>query len=71
VLGHLQSGLPQLRVASLQNREHQALARRAREWAEELLDDAGEPRSGSEALRRELERGWLARVHRAEPATAT
>ena len=46
VLGLAQSGLPRLRVASLQNREHVALAKRAREHAEALLDDAGRLRPG-------------------------
>ena len=69
VLGLVQSGLPRLRVASLQNREHVALARRARDHAEALLDEAG--RLGGEAapLLRELERGWLARVWAGEPAS--
>ena len=71
VLGLAQSGLPRLRVASLQNREHQALARRAREHAEALLDERGELGGPTEGLRRELDRGWLARVHRAAPAGAT
>jgi ATP-dependent DNA helicase RecG len=71
VLGLVQSGLPRLRVASLQNREHQGLARRARERAETLLDGHGELGPATESLRRELDRGWLARVYRAEPANAT
>jgi len=71
VLGLVQSGLPRLRVASLQNREHQGLATRARDRAEALLDERGELRAGSEALHRELATGWLARVHDAEPAGAT
>ncbi|HVL53501.1 MAG TPA: helicase-related protein, partial [Vitreimonas sp.] len=71
VLGLVQSGLPRLRVASLQDREHQALATTARRYAEQLLDDAGRLGSGSQALEHELGFGWLARVHRAEPATAT
>jgi ATP-dependent DNA helicase RecG len=71
VLGLVQSGLPRLRVASLQDRDHQGLARTAREHAEALLDDAGGLHPGSAALGRELEHGWLARIHRAEPASAT
>ena len=70
VLGFVQSGLPRLRVASLQNSEHQALAPIARAHAEELLDASGQLRDGFGELARELERGWLARVHRAEPAGA-
>jgi ATP-dependent DNA helicase RecG len=69
VLGLAQSGLPQLRVASLQNQEHRALAHEARTRAEELLDDAGSLH-GHEALRRELRGGWLSRVYAAEPETA-
>ncbi len=69
VLGLAQSGLPRLRVASLQNRDHVALARRAREHAEALLDPDG--RLGMEAgpLIRELERGWLERVWAGDPAS--
>ncbi|HEY3164926.1 MAG TPA: ATP-dependent DNA helicase RecG [Candidatus Limnocylindrales bacterium] len=69
VLGLVQSGLPRLRVASLQNRDHVALAKRARDHAETLLDAGG--RLGREAapLLRELERGWLARVWAGEPAS--
>ncbi|HET9346325.1 MAG TPA: ATP-dependent DNA helicase RecG [Candidatus Limnocylindrales bacterium] len=67
VLGLAQSGLPRLRVASLQDREHVGLAKRARERAEALLDDHGELPSTAEALRRELERGWLGRVWVGEP----
>ena len=67
VLGLAQSGLPRLRVASLQDKEHVALARRARERAESLLDDRGELPGSEAALRRELERGWLARVWVGEP----
>ena len=67
VLGLAQSGLPRLRVASLQNREHVALARRAREHAETLLDAAGTLPSAAGPLRTELERGWLERVWVGEP----
>ncbi|HEU4919448.1 MAG TPA: ATP-dependent DNA helicase RecG [Candidatus Limnocylindrales bacterium] len=69
VLGLAQSGLPRLRVASLQDREHVALARRAREHAEELLDERGALRPHEAALRRELERGWLERVWAGDPAS--
>jgi ATP-dependent DNA helicase RecG len=69
VLGLVQSGLPRLRVASLQNREHVALARRAREHAETLLDAAGRLPSDAAPLLRELESGWLARVWAGEPAS--
>ena len=67
VLGLAQSGLPRLRVASLQNREHVALARRAREHAEALLDAAGNLPPTAGPLRTELERGWLERVWVGEP----
>jgi ATP-dependent DNA helicase RecG len=67
VLGLAQSGLPRLRVASLQDREHVALARRARERAEALLDERGELPASAPRLRRELETGWLERVWVGEP----
>ncbi len=69
VLGLAQSGLPRLRVASLQDKSHVALARRAREHAESLLDDGGALPPGEAALARELERGWLARVWAGDPAS--
>jgi ATP-dependent DNA helicase RecG len=69
VLGLVQSGLPRLRVASLQNREHVALARHARDHAERLLDEAGRLGPDAAALRRELEQGWLVRVWAGEPAS--
>jgi len=67
VLGLVQSGLPQLRVASLQELEHRELATRARDHAEALLDPKGGLRRGAEALDRELSRGWLARVFAGDP----
>ena len=70
VLGLVQSGLPRLRVASLQRDDHRALAVRAREAAEAMLDESGELRPGLEALQREMATGWLARVAQAEPAGA-
>ncbi len=69
VLGLVQSGLPRLRVASLQNREHVALARHARDHAEALLDPGGRLGPEAASLLRELERGWLARVWAGEPAS--
>ncbi|HXI79482.1 MAG TPA: hypothetical protein VNM34_01555, partial [Verrucomicrobiae bacterium] len=60
---------PRLRVASLQNREHVALAKRAREHAEALLDDSGRLRGEHDRLARELERGWLERVWAGDPAS--
>jgi ATP-dependent DNA helicase RecG len=67
VLGLAQSGLPRLRVASLQDKEHVALARRARERAEALLDDRGDLPGSAAPLRHELEKGWLERVWVGEP----
>jgi RecG-like helicase len=69
VLGLAQSGLPTLRIASLQRDDHRDLAGRARGHAEALLDDDGAIRAGAEALDRELRRGWLARVWAGEPAS--
>ena len=70
VLGLAQSGLPRLRVASIQDPDHQALAGRARRHAEALLDEAGrlDPQHG--ALARELDDGWLRDVARADPRSA-
>jgi len=70
VLGLAQSGLPRLRVASLQREGHRELAVLARETAEAILDADGRLRPGHEALARELARGWLARVAEADPAGA-
>jgi ATP-dependent DNA helicase RecG len=69
VLGLAQSGLPQLRVASLQRADHRDLAVRARTHAEALLDERGSLRAGHEVLERELRSGWLARVWAGEPAS--
>jgi ATP-dependent DNA helicase RecG len=69
VLGLVQSGLPRLRVASLQNRDHVALARHARDHAEALLDAGGRLGPDAAELLRELEHGWLARVWAGEPAS--
>ncbi len=70
VLGLVQSGLPSLRIASLQREGHRELATAARTAAEALLNDAGQLRPGNAALARELAGGWLARVAQAEPAGA-
>jgi ATP-dependent DNA helicase RecG len=70
VLGLVQSGLPRLRLASLQRDEHRALATAARREAERLVDERGRLRAGSGALAVELERGWLARVATADPGGA-
>lgn len=68
VLGLAQSGLPRLRVASLQVPEHRDLATRARRHAEALLDERGRLVDGG-ALERELERGWLRAIAAGEPAS--
>jgi ATP-dependent DNA helicase RecG len=70
VLGLVQSGLPRLRVASLQRDDHRALAVEARAAAEEILDADGQLRPGYDGFARELRGGWLARVAEAEPAGA-
>jgi ATP-dependent DNA helicase RecG len=69
VLGLVQSGLPQLRIASLQRPEHRELAVRARRQAEALLDDDGRLDPSETALTAELATGWLRRVASAEPAS--
>ena len=69
VLGLVQSGLPQLRVASLQRPDHRELAVRARRHAEALLDDDGRLDPRYPALAAELAGGWLRRVAAAEPAS--
>ena len=71
VLGLAQSGLPRLRVASLQELEHRELATRARAHAEELLDERGRLRPGLEAFRSELAGGWLKRVFEGEAGSAS
>jgi ATP-dependent DNA helicase RecG len=69
VLGLAQSGLPQLRVASLQRLDHRELAKRARGHAETLLDSTGELRGeGLAPLRRELTAGWLEPIWSGDPA---
>jgi ATP-dependent DNA helicase RecG len=70
VLGLVQSGLPSLRVASLQRDDHRQLAVQARAAAETKLDGEGRLRPGLEPLAAELRGGWLARVADAEPAGA-
>ena len=70
VLGLSQSGLPPLRVASINRVEHRGLAVEARTAAETLLDERGGLRSGHEALASELARGWLARVAAGEAGGA-
>ncbi|HKB28790.1 MAG TPA: ATP-dependent DNA helicase RecG [Candidatus Limnocylindrales bacterium] len=69
VLGLVQSGLPQLRVASLQDPAHRELAVRARTHAEALLDATGELSPPRPALDAELRSGWLRGVAAGEPAS--
>jgi RecG-like helicase len=71
VLGLVQSGLPRMRVASLQVPEHVELAARARARAEAILDERGALRPGHERLAAELERGWLVRIAAGEPGAAS
>ena len=52
MLGLVQSGLPQLRVASLQDPAHRELAVRARSHAESLLDAVGAARPAAARPRR-------------------
>ena len=72
VLGLTQSGLPELRVASLQRKEDQLLAGRARVHAESMVDASGglattAPGAESSRLAHELRHGWLARVAAGDP----
>jgi ATP-dependent DNA helicase RecG len=67
VLGLAQSGLPRLRVASLQDTAHRELAVRARAAAERLLDAGASLKETAPELRAELVHGWLAQVFAGEP----
>jgi len=69
VLGLAQSGLPRLRVATLERREHRALAVAARRHAEGLLDARGDFRAAGAPLAAELTGGWLARIFAGDPAS--
>ncbi len=72
VLGLAQSGLPQLRVASLQRADHRVLATNARRHAESLLDDAGGLSDPTlRALAHELGAGWLEGIAAGEPASGS
>jgi ATP-dependent DNA helicase RecG len=69
VLGLAQSGLPQLRVASLQRLDHRELAKHARGHAEALLDPNGELGVANLGpLRHELTAGWLEPIWSGDPA---
>ena len=71
VLGLVQSGLPRLRVASLQRDDHRELAVRGpRRRGGACSTRPASLRPGHEALAAELASGWLARVAQAEPAGA-
>ncbi|MFV2063165.1 MAG: ATP-dependent DNA helicase RecG [Chloroflexota bacterium] len=69
VLGLTQSGLPQLRIASLSKESHRELAVHCRELAESLLDADGNLPAQLGALQHELESGWLAAIASGEAAT--
>ena len=71
VLGLAQSGLPRMRVASLQRAAHRDLAVRARSHAEVLLDPEGRMNPPRPVLAAELERGWLRHLVAAEPASGS
>jgi ATP-dependent DNA helicase RecG len=70
LLGLNQSGLPPLRVASLNRPEHRELSVAARRLAEELLDEQGHVAPQYAALEHEVTRGWLARVGAGEVVAA-
>jgi RecG-like helicase len=70
VLGLDQSGLPRLRVASLQDPHHRELAVRARAQAEVLIDELGDLPRAQRPLRHELDRGWLRHIAAGEPSSA-
>jgi ATP-dependent DNA helicase RecG len=70
VLGLIQSGLPRLRVASIQNPDHRELAVSARGHAEALLDERGRLDGRHAVLAAELTDGWLRQVARADPRSA-
>jgi ATP-dependent DNA helicase RecG len=70
VLGLAQSGLPELRVASLQLERHRALAVAARDAAERLLDETGAIPESLAPLADELRTGWLRSIAEADPAGA-
>jgi len=62
LLGLNQSGLPPLRVASLQRAAHRALSLKARAVAETLVDEGGRLSPDLAALQHEMTDGWLKRV---------
>jgi ATP-dependent DNA helicase RecG len=62
LLGLNQSGLPPLRVASLNRPAHRELSLNARQLADELLDENGRLPARHSLLQTELTVGWLRRV---------
>ncbi|HYI23072.1 MAG TPA: ATP-dependent DNA helicase RecG [Candidatus Limnocylindrales bacterium] len=70
LLGVTQSGLPPLRVASLDRADDRAMSQRARVLAEQLLDDRGRLPASSAALEREITVGWLRRIGAGEVVAA-
>lgn len=62
VLGLSQSGLPRMRLASLQDAEGRELAVRCRELAERMLDPRGQLDPRYAELQRVLQEGWLAEI---------
>jgi ATP-dependent DNA helicase RecG len=70
VLGLVQSGLPRLRVASLEREDHRDLAVAARRYAEEALGRGADVGRDLPALAIELREGWLADVASGEPSGA-
>jgi ATP-dependent DNA helicase RecG len=70
VLGLVQSGLPRLRVASLQRDDHRALAAAARGHAEAILAADGDLLRDHPRLAAELRDGWLAGVASGAPSGA-
>ncbi len=71
VLGLVQSGLPALRVASLQKPEHHQLAAKARAVAETLVGSDGAILQGHARFNDELASGWLARIASGDPASGS
>jgi RecG-like helicase len=71
LLGLSQSGLPPLRVASLQREDHRAMSVAARAIAEALLDERGRLPPTASALEWQLTHGWLQRVGAGEVLSAT
>jgi ATP-dependent DNA helicase RecG len=69
LLGLSQSGLPPFRVARLSRPEHRQLSARAREIAEQIVDEQGRLPPEYKALEHEVSDGWLKRVGAGEVLT--